>query len=412
MDAPPPPAPTVFTLKKPLKIAKVVRPKVEVVVEPVMTHEEEQRSFVLKYQKLRSGIYKLDAAASLAPVLELGETEGTCFAFDFDQTLHLREHLRGRSLDVLRRLQAQGAPFCIVTAAQPRASSVRALAHELHELRLDDFFQTTRLDRSGALDWIRQNLGDNSKLSEEELERKLMVLFALLTDRRPADLGRIGYSGIVVDAAGASATYHMQRGPADWSAQLTVSGTPADCAACPVACLRAYLARILPKRAPPLYKEVDPELDMPENILNSDRLFLRRDGAHFDAKELESLVEEFLVTRCKYPDWQVQGLLRDPCIELNVNGIQMARFGNLIAAKYNKAEAVEYFLQGHPECKSVVFVDDNFDNVFNVFLRFAQLEELGHHVALHSVWYEPPADGKPEVGSELMHASSLIFVAL
>jgi hypothetical protein len=400
-DAPPPPAPVTFTLKKPLKITKVARPKVEAeaaVLAPVVSPEEEERDFVLQYQKLRCGIYKLDATATLGPVLELGAGEETCFVFDFDQTLHLREHLRGRCVELLRRLQHRGAPFCIVTAAQPRASSVRALANELHDLGLDDFFHTTRLDRNGALEWIRRNWGDNDKLSEAELQRKLLVLFALLTDRRPADLSRVGFSGIVFEASGASSTYRMQRGVADWSAQLVLQGSPLDAAVCPVACLRAYVERISQKRVPPVYKEIDLELDMPEDILLSDRLFLKDDNTHVDVQYLESLIEEFLVKTCQYPAWQVQGLLRDPCFELNVNGIQMARFGSLIAAKYNKAEAVEYFLKEHPSCKSAVFVDDNFDNVFNVFLRFAQLEQRGPSpVVLHSVWYEPPADGKPEV---------------
>jgi hypothetical protein len=75
----------------------------------------------------------------------------------------------------------------------------------------------------------------------------------------------------------------------------------------------------------------------------------------------------------------------------------MARLGNLIAAKYNKAEAVELFMKDLPHCDTAVFVDDNFDNVFNVFSRFAQLELKGvGNVVLHSVWYVPPADGMPE----------------
>ncbi len=75
----------------------------------------------------------------------------------------------------------------------------------------------------------------------------------------------------------------------------------------------------------------------------------------------------------------------------------MARLGNLIAAKYNKAEAVEFFMKDLPNCDTAVFVDDNFDNVFNVYSRFAQLElKASGLVTMHSVWYEPPADGKPE----------------
>jgi hypothetical protein len=74
---------------------------------------------------------------------------------------------------------------------------------------------------------------------------------------------------------------------------------------------------------------------------------------------------------------KVDGLLRDPAVELNVGGIQLARLGNLIAAKYNKAEAVEYFLGEQTGCEVAVFVDDNFDNVFSVFSRLAQRELAG-----------------------------------
>lgn len=95
---------------------------------------------------------------------------------------------------------------------------------------------------------------------------------------------------------------------------------------------------------------------------------------------------------------KANGLLRDPAVELNVNGIQLARLGNLIAAKYNKAEAVEYFMRELPNCDTAIFVDDNFDNVFNVFSRFAQLElrKPENSLTVHSVWYEPPAEGRPE----------------
>jgi hypothetical protein len=90
--------------------------------------------------------------------------------------------------------------------------------------------------------------------------------------------------------------------------------------------------------------------------------------------------------------------LRDPALELNVHGVQMARLGNLIAAKYNKAEAVEFFMKELPGCDTAVFVDDNFDNVFNVYSRFAQLELKNEaRATMHSIWYQPPKDGKPEV---------------
>ncbi len=412
-DAPPPPVPASFSLKKPLKIAKVVRPPptaAEAVdVAPVLSDTEEERRFVLKYQALRSGIYKLEATSSLAPLLDVAPLGETLFAFDFDQTLHVRERVRGRALEFLLRVSAAGAPVCIVTAAAPNASSVRAVAAELAELGLDSFFQTTKLDRARALDLVRARWPENEALGKDELQEKMIVLLALLTDRRAADLARIGHSGIKIEQSGAAATYRLQRGPTDWSADLVLQGVPNDVSVCPVACLKAFLERISATRPVPQYKIIDPEVDMPEPIAEMDRLFLSDDNSHVLPRELELLVERVL-RQCEYPDFQIAGLLREPCLEVNVSGIQMARYGSLIAAKYNKAEAVEYYLAEHSRCNHVVFVDDNFDNVFGVFLKFAQLEEkhraavvgaekTPRAVTMHSVWYEPPADGKPEVSS-------------
>jgi hypothetical protein len=202
MDGPPPPPPaSIFTLKKPLKITKVVRPVEVVPAVPVVeiSPDEEERRFVERYGQTRSSIRILDATASFASVLELvcEHPLSTCVAFDFDQTLHLREHIRGRSIELLERLRALNIPVCIVTAAQARSSSVRALAQELQELHMDVFFKTTKLDRMAALNVIRTEWPDNDVLTADQLQNKLILLLSLLTDRRPSDLCRAGYSGIV-----------------------------------------------------------------------------------------------------------------------------------------------------------------------------------------------------------------------
>lgn len=316
MDGPPPPPPaSVFTLKKPLKITKVVRPAVP--AEPVapavpeLTPEEEEQRFAEQFGGTRSSIRKLEATSSLEAVLELassivagsGGSSKVCAAFDFDQTLHLRESQRGRAGELLLRLRALNVPVCIVTAAQPRSGSVKALAQEMHELHLDEFFRTTKLNPSHALDVVRHDWPDNESLSPEQLQNKLLVLLSLFTDRRPADLSRVGYSGISFKENN-TACYRMQRGRAEWSAELVLTGDP-DHRVCPVRCLKAHLARILPVRAPPVYREIDPELDMPEDIVPGDRLFLTSEGLPLEPKDIEKLVGDFLIHRCKYPDWQV-----------------------------------------------------------------------------------------------------------
>jgi hypothetical protein len=72
-------------------------------------------------------------------------------------------------------------------------------------------------------------------------QKKLLLLFALLTDRRPADLARIGYSQVHISEDGTSATYRLQRSINDWSAELTLNATPNDELVCPVACLAEFL---------------------------------------------------------------------------------------------------------------------------------------------------------------------------
>jgi len=73
---------------------------------------------------------------------------------------------------------------------------------------------------------------------------------------------------------------------------------------------------------------------------------------------------------------------------------------------YNKPEALLDFITRHggPPCRKLIFVDDNSDNVFNVFHFFAsrQLEqlaaggELSDTTTVISCWYPPPVGGKPE----------------
>ena len=355
-----------------------------------MSPEEEERLFVAKYQPLKSGLYKLPATWDFGCILEqlvAARASSICLAFDYDQTLHLRESHRGRSLQLLRRLQSLGIPFCIVTAAQPRIGSVKALAEELQELNLDPFFRTTQLDPTVALARIGERFPDNSMLSLEDLELKLMLLLALCTDRRPSDLVRIGHSNAIVSKD--EAVYRLQRGLADWSAELTLEINLHHSDICPVRTLAAFLERIAPNRPPPVYREIDLEKDMPDPIVETDHLFL------MNVAQCEACIENFLLSTNAYPAWQIDGLMREPAVEHNINGIQMARYGNLICAKYNKAEAVEWFMQELDGVTESIFVDDNFDNVINVFGRFAELEKSRGLIG-HSVWFEEPLDGRPE----------------
>lgn len=358
------------------------------------------------------------------------DPEHFCAAFDYDQTLHLREKLRGDSRDMLERLRSMGVPFCIVTAAQPRVGSVKALSQELQVFQMGHLFHTTPLDPQKALGLVR-SWGPTASLSWDRLRTKTLLLFALLTDRRPSDLCRIGYSTVrfaeLQEEEGAEqstkkktvAYYRLQRGPSDWSAEQIL--LPAkkegeeeeeEDLVCPVSCLKHYIEQLKQRRPVPTYRVIDPEVDMPELIQADDVLFLREEnGAKFTAEELELALADILLRECRYPAWQVEGFTREPAQEMSVQGIQMARLGSLIAAKYNKAEACALFCQqqqkqgGDGFQHRLVFVDDNIDNVFSVYSYFANRELQSssggggggsHPILCTSVWYEPPLDGKAE----------------
>ena len=111
-------------------------------------------------------------------------------------------------------------------------------------------------------------------------------------------------------------------------------------------------------------------------------------------------------------------------------GIKIARMANLLAARYNKPEAFEYWLThcapiGKPPPTQLAFLDDNSDNAVSMFMHFAASEMMKHEEspspsaaaepsaaatqqATHSapcipicaMWYPPPAASKGETFDE------------
>jgi hypothetical protein len=80
---------------------------------------------------------------------------------------------------------------------------------------------------------------------------------------------------------------------------------------------------------------------------------------------------------------------------------KIAQLGNLFAARYYKPECLEYFLTHSPVkgqgVTRIAFVDDSSDNVYNVFIYFAQkyaaalTQGRGEGFpAVSSAWYKPP----------------------
>jgi len=101
---------------------------------------------------------------------------------------------------------------------------------------------------------------------------------------------------------------------------------------------------------------------------------------------------------------QAEGVF-SPAAKLIVTeaGVKLGTMGNVICASYNKPQAVEYFLQSRKlNAKTVVFVDDNSDNVYSMFVHFASKEtqEGLKAPAVWSCWYPPPPGGREEVFDE------------
>ncbi len=91
-----------------------------------------------------------------------------------------------------------------------------------------------------------------------------------------------------------------------------------------------------------------------------------------------------------------------PTLHTLEGSIPLARLGHAIAARYNKPEALKYWLAEEklaPE--RLVFVDDSSDNAFSMFSEFAATELNGSEEAsasshMCSIWYQPPPDSGAE----------------
>jgi len=112
----------------------------------------------------------------------------------------------------------------------------------------------------------------------------------------------------------------------------------------------------------------------------SNRLLLRPDGKGIlDAKTIDKMTKDVL-REAKIPEERWSEALGHPVeiIDLPGNKVQYSRYGNCMAARYNKPEAVIDFInKERPQTRHCVFVDDNSDNCFNMFAHFANLERLG-----------------------------------
>jgi hypothetical protein len=109
-----------------------------------------------------------------------------------------------------------------------------------------------------------------------------------------------------------------------------------------------------------------------------------------------------------------------PAVVTLEGGIKIARMANLLAARYNKPEAFEYWLRScaprdMPTPTKLGFVDDNSDNAVSMFMHFAASEMCeskardtsppsAPRIPICAMWYPPPAGLKGEAFDEATRA--------
>lgn len=206
------------------------------------------------------------------------------------------------------------------------------------------------------------------------------------------DLPRVGYS--TTRFVKEKGIYYRLEKNKVWSAELLLKENLENPLLCLVNCWQHFEERTKEKR---LRDENTP-----------DRLFLNFQDGTFQTlteNEFETRAMD-LMKQSGYTQKQAERFLHDPAQELTFEGVKLATMGNLLAARYNKAEAVEYFIQQRLKQEKsgpihLIFVDDNSDNAFNVFTHFSSKEE-SNQVFVSSIWYPPPKEGKEETHN-LLH---------
>jgi cell wall-associated NlpC family hydrolase len=358
------------------------------------------------------------------------------------------------TVTTLQTLWAAGARLAVVTAAAASPDNARLIANLLRRLALAREFASAALDTAPLLTLLRslappaaataadaadaastadaatteetttttrpatadceQTEKEEEEVKEEEREKReerrrrleretkrTVALLALSTGRRPGDLVRIGHSTIAFDAARSKATYRLAQitgtNAGGWSALQSLAAHE-ERELCAVDCLAAYMDLTASRRTR-------------EGANIPDRLLLSLDEEEngvLDENAVSKLLEEVLVEAGINPQSpEARELFQDSAELVTLDGgVKIARYRHIMCARYNKPEALLDFVTrlGQTPPKKILFVDDNSDNVFNMFHFFAsrQLEQLAAGSAVEettsviSCWFPPPEGGKAE----------------
>jgi hypothetical protein len=324
----------------------------------------------------RSFLRRLDPNSSLQAVeATLGSDGEAVLALDFDQTVKVKDrttnsaHVRGddASIEFLRRVHSMRprVAMCIITAADVSAGGARSIANELDQLGIADLFDVDalKIEPESILSASTQIANSRAKLCA------LLVL--LPPTRFGLDLLRIARNSVVVRDT--SVEFRLvkdkQRG-----ALLRVTHPTV------VECWRVYHQQIYG--------------DSNDQSANDDDAVMYFDGIDVAAFENELTAALRVIG---VPERFFARLMRDTAAVHDIDGVKVARFGRVLCSKYNKPEALQLFLQQDQLApRTIVFVDDNLTNAFNMFATHAAAQATSATSQLHSFWFEPPAGGKEE----------------
>ena len=112
------------------------------------------------------------------------------------------------------------------------------------------------------------------------------------------------------------------------------------------------------------------------------------------------MIKEFLL-ECNYDveNSTVKSFYQKRAKLVDFQGTKFFSCNNLLLSSYNKAEALQWWINERKiQPKRVIFVDDNSDNAFSVFVGISNVFKC----SVHSYWYTPPAFGKDENASPEM----------
>ncbi|KNC48933.1 uncharacterized protein AMSG_04678 [Thecamonas trahens ATCC 50062] len=343
----------------------------------------------------------------------------------------------------LHSLPDRGVDTVVVTAAPASVGSAAAVRADMARIGVADLFACTARDAAHGAAVAAAVAGYLAPTfdSPQSALLRTMTAFMLCSPRRGCDLHRVGRSNFaLVDETTISFALAAPDG-STWSARQLITLSPDSApvwdALQPATAVAIYLAH-LDARGPPLMPAAAPVPD--------DRLFVRWHDSEGEpllpftsAGEMVSWLEEHLVgpagLDAVVPPPVLKSLFWPDAAVINtVDDIGVASSGRLLCARYNKPEAVEAYVNAWrfpvpltsahpsptplepdalPHVDTIIFVDDNSDNVVKMFLHFAakhahHLRHTPHHdpsaPRIISLLYPPPASGRAEASDPYFRA--------